>query len=172
MKSIFVTFLVLFIVSLSLHSQVDRSTFKFGIHGGIPVGDAADVSSFTLGLDIIHFWSVSKQFDLGLASGFTNAFGDTDSVTSGNVTAQTGFDNVQFLPLAGAIRLYPTAKFNLGGDLGYAIGVNDGNEGGFYYRPTIAANVGGTTELNVAYTVVQGDVSNWTTLTLGFLIGF
>lgn len=172
MKSKVFTLLFLFVVTITLQAQVDRSTLKLGIHGGVPVSDAADVSSFTLGLDVMHFWGVSKEFDLGLVTGFTNAFGDTDTVTTGNVTAQTGFDNIQFLPLAGAIRLYPTSKFNLGGDIGYAIGVNEGNDGGLYYRPMIAVNVGGTTELNASYTVIDGDTSNWSTVTLGFLIGF
>lgn len=44
--------------------------FKIGANVGIPVGDASDVSNFTLGLDAAYQWRVAENFDLGIATGY------------------------------------------------------------------------------------------------------
>ena len=82
------------------------------------------------------------------------------------------FDNVQFIPIAGSLRIYPTSGFKIGGDVGYAVGVNKGNEGGFYYRPTIGFDIsGGTTEINVSYFAVNDEVT-FSSALLGVLFLF
>jgi len=95
----------LFIVAIgNAQDYTDRDSFKIGVHGAIPLGDASEISNFGLGLDISYNYGVSKVFDLGLATGFTNAFINTDDDAVENLTA---FENVQFLPLAGVLRIYP-----------------------------------------------------------------
>lgn len=162
--------------SLSLQGQaVDRTNFRAGINGGLVVGDFSEAYSFVLGLDIYHHWGVSKEIDLGVATGFSNAFGETQELSAGVGlgTFQNKFANVQFLPVAGSVRIYPTSGFKIGGDIGYAVGINEGNDGGLYYRPSIGIDMnGGTKEFNISYFVVNGDSANYSSVLAGFLILF
>ncbi|MDT0608539.1 hypothetical protein [Croceitalea rosinachiae] len=170
MKSI-LTLVFVLSISLSIHSQVDRTNLRIGLNAGTIVGDAADFYSFTLGVDVLHVWGLSREIDLGFATGFTNAFGEEDTLDTGGAVIETQFDNAQFIPVAGALRIYPSFGFKLGGDIGYAIGVNEGNDGGFYYRPIIGVDVNGTTELNISYTTVENEGA-FSSVLLGVLFLF
>lgn len=150
----------------AMAQDVDRTTFKAGFYAGLPMGDASDFSSFGLGLDLGYHWGVSELIDVGLATGFMNAFVDTDSTVGAS-----DFDDFQILPLAAAFRIYPTYSFKLGADVGYGVGINEGNEGGFYWRPTMGYNISGNTELNVSYFNVSNDW-DFSMLTLGVIFLF
>lgn len=165
-------FVLFFLSFYCLSAQyVDRSFFKAGFHGAIPVGETADIASFSLGVDLFQHWGVSKEIDLGIATGFTNAF-LKDEIEVNGITIETDFDNVQFLPVAGLIRIYPTSSFNLGADVGYAVGINEGNDGGFYYRPCLSLKINSNTELHFSYTGVSQDGSTWSTVTGGIAFLF
>ncbi|GAB5472127.1 MAG: hypothetical protein Mars2KO_02260 [Maribacter sp.] len=166
---IFIVLVLLVTTSLSLQAQrVDRTNFRAGINGGLVVGDFSEAYSFTLGVDLYHHWGVSREIDLGIATGFSNAFGETQEVGS----IQAKFDNVQYVPLAGSVRIYPTSGFKFGADVGYALGVNSGNEGGFYYRPSLGIDMnGGTKEFHISYFAVNGDAT-FSSVLAGFLILF
>lgn len=174
-KTAILTFALLFMTFIGqAQGLVDKDKFKVGFNAALPIGDAADFSSFSLGLDVQYHYGVSKVFDLGIATGFTNAFGKTETISDGTITIEADFDNVQFVPVAGAVRIFPTvrSRVSFGADLGYAVGISDGNDGGFYYRPTLAVNTGATTELTFSYTGISLDGGSWETLTLGVLFGF
>lgn len=166
----FIAFLLTGTLLINAQDYTDRDKVKIGLNAALPVGDAADISSISLGIDLAYHYGISKVFDFGVATGFTNAF--INSVEIAGI--ETEFDNVQFLPLAGAIRIYPTARsrVNFGADLGYAVGINEGNDGGFYYRPTLAVNIGRGTEITGSYTGISSDGGSWETVTLGVLFGF
>ena len=171
MKTFYIA-ICFFVASFSAEAQIDRTNFRAGVNAGLVVGDFSEAYSLTLGVDIYQHWGVSKELDLGIATGFSNAFGEKESSSVGGVTVQTEFDNAQFIPVAGSLRIYPTSGFKIGADVGYAIGLNEGNDGGFYYRPSMGVDVsGGSTEINVSYFAVNGDV-NFSTVLLGFLILF
>ncbi|MBO0323989.1 hypothetical protein J0X14_16895 [Muricauda sp. CAU 1633] len=155
----------------SMAQYVDRTNFKAGLNAGLPVGDAGDVSSFSLGLDIAYHIGASELLDVGFATGFIHAFGDTTTLSGGGVSVETEFEDIQFLPAAASIRLYPTYDFKFGADAGYAVGINEGNEGGFYLRPIIGYNITGNTELNVSYVNISNDGS-FSIATLGILFLF
>ncbi len=158
MKNVITKSIFLLVATCTTMAQyVDRSNFKAGLTAGIPVGDASDISSFSLGLEINHHWGVSKLFDVGVATGFINSFGETETVDVGGLEIEGEFEDFQFIPVAASVRLYPTYEFKLGGDVGYAIGVNDGNDGGFYYRPVVGYNITGNTEINVSYNAIALD---------------
>lgn len=172
MRKAFLLTLGLLVLSFSaMAQQVDRTRFKAGLQAGIPVGDAADISKFSVGLDMAYFWGVSELVDAGLATGFINAFGETNTVTVGNVTVESEFEDFQFVPLAGAFRIYPTYDFNFGADVGYAVCINEGNEGGFYVKPSMGYNITGNTELNVSYINISND-GNFSIVALGVLFLF
>jgi len=163
---VFVLLFFMVISSLSLQAQrVDRTNFRAGINAGMVIGDFSEAYSFALGLDVYHHWGVSREIDLGIATGFSNAFGETEG--------ENKFDNAQFIPVAGSLRIYPTSGFKIGGDVGYAVGIDTGNEGGFYYRPSIGIDMnGGTQEFNISYFAVSGDDATYASVLAGFLILF
>lgn len=98
--------------------------FKLGGHIGIPVADASDVSSFTLGVDASYMWNITKGLDLGVASGYSHFFG------------KDNFDDFGFIPVAVSGKYkFSGAPIFVGLDLGYAISVKDGMDGGFYAQP-------------------------------------
>ncbi len=159
-------------ISFSSTAQyVDRTNFKAGLNAGLPVGDAGDFSSFSLGLDLAYHIGASELLDVGFATGFINAFGDTTTISGVGGSFETEFEDFQFLPAAASIRLYPTYDFKFGADVGYAVGINEGNEGGFYLRPIIGYNITGNTELNVSYVNISNDGS-FSIATLGILFLF
>ena len=131
-------------------------------------GDAGDVSGFSIGVDFTYLWSVSDQFDAGVAAGFSNAFGKEIETGIGSVK----IDDVQFLPIAAAGRIHLTEEFSAGADLGYAVGINEGNDGGFYYRPMVGYSLSEKLGLSLSYTGIslEGDF-NWNTINLGLMLG-
>jgi len=155
----------------STAQYVDRSSFKAGVNAGIPVGDYSEALSFSLGLDLSYNWGVSELLDVGIASGFINAFGKTESVTVGDFTVEGDFGDYQIVPMAAAFRIYPTYDFKFGADVGYGVGINEGNDGGFYVRPIIGYNITGNTELNVSYVNVSNN-GNFSLVSAGILFLF
>ncbi len=164
--------MILAMVSFTTIAQsVDRSSFKAGVLAGMPVGDASNYSTFALGLDVAHHWGVSELFDAGIATGFIHAFGESQTINEGAATIKYEFEDIQFIPVAAAIRMYPTYEFKLGADVGYAVAVNDNMDGGFYIRPSIGYNITGNTELNVSYINVSNDWK-FSMVSLGLLFLF
>ena len=154
-----------FVAGLSLQAQEGASV---GINAGIPTGDASDVSGFSLGIDFTYLWSVSDSFDAGVAAGFSNAFGKEIDFGLGSVE----IEDIQFLPIAAAGRVHLSEDFSAGVDLGYALGINDGNDGGFYYRPMIGYSLSEKLGLNLSYTGISLDGDfNWNTINLGLMLG-
>ena len=158
-----VVFFALLLSGLAVQAQ---EGFNVGINFGLPTGDAADFSGFSLGIDASHLWAVADSFDAGVATGFTNAFGKSDEI----LDIEFEYDDVQFLPLAAAGRYHVTDKFRLGADLGYAVGLNEGNDGGFYYRPQVGYGITDRIEANFSYTGISLDGGTWATLVLGFMV--
>ncbi|NKI26359.1 hypothetical protein HCG49_07265 [Arenibacter sp. 6A1] len=161
--------LLIAVLALFGFSVSAQEGFKVGVIAGLPVGDAADLSSFNLGLDVVYHWEVSDSFRLGVATGFTNAFGKEMTFNDGGSSFTIDMDDVQFLPIAVSGRVLATEELSIGADLGYAVGINEFNDGGFYYRPIIGYNVGEKTELNFSYSGVSLDGGSWSTINLGVL---
>lgn len=104
-----------------------NSWLKAGLTASIPIGDANDISSFNLGLDLRAQYLFNPNFAIGLASGYSHFFG------------KDGFDDFGVIPAAGFARYYftPSGLF-LGADLGYGFLTNvDNNSGGLYVNPQI-----------------------------------
>ncbi len=173
-KGILTLVLVFAVFALQAQRNVDRTNFRAGVNGGLVLGDFAEAYSFSLGVDLYHHWGVSKAIDIGVTTGFSNAFGAKEIVSAGGVTVETEFDNIQFLPVGASIRVYPgkNVGFKFGGDIGYAVGINEGNEGALYYRPSIGIDLRqGTSELNVSYFVVNDEVA-FSSVLLGYIFLF
>ena len=123
-----------------------QGVFKIGGTIGLPAADASDFSSFVIGVDAYYmFANIDSFINFGPTVGFRNFFGKDD------------YDDAQFLPLAGAARLKLFGVLNGGADIGYAVGINDGNDGGFYFRPVLGIDIADTIELNISYENISGD---------------
>ncbi|MGI9546919.1 MAG: hypothetical protein ACR2MM_06775 [Flavobacteriaceae bacterium] len=139
--------------------------FKIGFQGGIPIGDFDDQVSLAIAADIGYVWALGEMVDLGVASGFINGF--TDKFDAESELAD--LPNVQFVPAAASLRFWPTNSVSIGINGGYAVGINDGNDGGLYARPLIGYLFSTYTEINVSYTYVSLENFSWSTVTVGFL---
>ena len=105
----------------------NNSWLKAGLTAGIPVGDANDVSSFNLGVDLRGQYLFNPNVAIGLASGYSHFFG------------KDVYDDFGVVPVAGFARYYftPDGLF-IGSDVGYGFLTNvDNNEGGLYVNPQI-----------------------------------
>lgn len=125
--------------------------FKLGAHIGVPVADAGDVSSFTLGLDGAYMWNVAPSFDLGVATGYSHFIGKSNN----------GYkvDDFGFIPLAVAGKYrFSGSPVSLGLDLGYGFATKDNMDGGFYFQPKVAYNFS-QGELYLGYQGVSNDYS-------------
>ncbi|AXG72087.1 outer membrane protein beta-barrel domain protein [Kordia sp. SMS9] len=169
MKKTILAVVAVFAMVFTANAQDGK--FEVGINGALPIGDAGDFYTFSVGLDAAYMWNVSDKFDAGVATGFTNAFGDEQSITVFGITTTIDAEDAQFIPIAGAARYNVSDDFFVGADLGYAIGINDGNDGGFYYRPKIGYNVSERVSLNVSYTGISIDGGSFDTIGLGVMFG-
>ena len=152
---------IVIVLALVLGVSINAQGFKAGLNFGAPIGDARDIASFSLGIDVAYMFEVSDSYDVGFASGFTNGF--TDDIS---ILATIKADDIQYLPIAVAGRL-KSDKFSIGGDIGYAIGINDGNDGGFYFRPIFGYNLTEKIETTISYTGISSDGESWDTINLG-----
>jgi hypothetical protein len=151
MKNLLLGFL--FILGIGISSQAQTtSDFQLGIHGGIPVGDAGDVSDFNAGFDAAYLFGVVDMVEVGPLVGYSHYFIED-------------FDDISFLPIAASGRVAMGAAF-AGLDLGYAVGLSDGNDGGFYYRPKIGFGFYGL-NLVGSYSGISVDGTNISSVNLG-----
>lgn len=157
--------LILVLMGMGMQAQ---EGFKLGFHAGFPINDFNDAVTLTVALDGGYMYAVNETIDIGIATGFIHGF--AESFSSEAIAAD--FPNVQFVPLAAAVRIWTTNSFSLGVDGGYAMGINEGNDGGLYYRPIIGYLMGPSTEVNFSYSTVELDGASWNTLNLGILYTF
>ena len=129
---------------------------------GIPGSDAGDVSDIVAGVDAYYMFNDSDAFiQLGSTAGFRNYIIDID-----------GVDDALFVPLAGAARIKILGLLRGGVDVGYAVGVTDGLDGGCYFRPVVGLiKLLNILEVNLSYETVT-DAATWSNINVGALIKF
>ncbi|QJP33114.1 hypothetical protein F0365_01145 [Nonlabens sp. Ci31] len=113
-------------------STAQDGQIAVGIKGAVPIGDAGDISDFGVGIEGAYLYPVGDQLTFGASVGFTNYF--TKDVEF--LGQEIEVDDVQFAPVK-VMALYRLGDsgFGIGADVGYAIGINDGNDGGLIYEP-------------------------------------
>ena len=162
MKRIVLSLLLL--IGTGMYAQ---QGFKIGLNGGLPVSqEVNDIVSLVAGVDLGYHYALGEVVDAGIMTGFINGF--PEKFDSGGAD----LPHVQFLPLAASFRIWPSNSFSLGGDLGYALGLNDGNDGGFYYKPLVGYLMGAQTEVSLSYTGIAVEGLSWATVNLGVLYTF
>ena len=161
-------YLLTLCIAVTMGGVYAQEGFKLGIQAGIPFNDFDEQVSIAVALDIGYMHALGEVVDLGIISGIIHGFPETFQTS--DVTID--FPSIQFVPLTAAIRIWPSNSFSFGGNAGYAFGLNEGNEGGVYFRPIIGYLLGAKTEINVSYTSISLDTASWTTATLGILYTF
>lgn len=154
---------VLFSLTLIFFVTTAKAQFTGGISGGLPLGDAGDLATFSIAVDLGYLFDLSDEVQAGPITGFSHSFGEDLSV--GNTTVKV--DDVQFVPIGGGVRASITEQFGIGADLGYALGVNEGNDGGFYYAPRAHYSVSETVNLVLAYRGISENGGSWNILSFG-----
>jgi len=158
MKNILLAFVSIFFCT-GLFAQ---EGIKIGLQGSFPFDDFSDAVVLSLALDVGYMHALGEGVDAGIMTGFINGFPDT-------FDGAVDLPNVQFLPLAASVRIWPSNSLSFGGDIGQALGINEGNDGGLYYRPTIGYLFGTNTEINFSYTGIKLDGATWSTINVGVL---
>jgi len=106
--------------------------FKLGGHIGAPVGDASKYSPFTFGIDGAYMWNIAKNFDLGVATGYSHFVGKDYDYRGGRYKSE----DFGYIPVAVSGKYsFAKAPIFVGLDLGYGISVKDGMDGGLYAQP-------------------------------------
>lgn len=104
-----------------------NSWLKAGLEASVPVGKTSDGSSFAAGLVLSGQWMATKNFGIGLTSGYTHFF------------AKNNGEDAGLIPAGLLLRYYPQSKgFFAGTDVGYSFLTNTpGQTGGFYVKPQV-----------------------------------
>lgn len=162
MKKIILLFLV---ALLGFSTSYGQGNMRFGVNAGLPLGDAADFTTFQLGADVAYMVSLADVASVGPMVGYSHFFGDSGE--EGDVSWEV--DDVQFVPIAASGR-FTLLALALGLDLGYALGINDGNDGGFYYRPQVGFSLG-PVGLIASYQGISRDGGSISSVNLGVEFG-
>lgn len=150
-------------------AQAQEGGFGIGISAGLPMGDMDDRSSFNLSLDAGYLMNVADSFQVGGMVGYTHFFGKEYEFLGSTVEKR----DFQWLPIAGSARFFASEDFFFGADLGYALGMGDTEDGGFYYRPKVGYNLGAA-RLILSYTGISISDPSFTanSLNVGVEFGF
>ncbi|RYZ28299.1 MAG: hypothetical protein EOO10_10055 [Chitinophagaceae bacterium] len=106
-------------------AEAQQDGFRLGAHAGIPLSDASDVSSAKLGIDASYLYSITDRVAIGVASGYSTFLGKDD------------FDGYSFVPVAASLRGGYGDSIFYTADLGYALALTEGADGGVYIQPKL-----------------------------------
>ena len=158
MKKLLLTLVAVVAFSMSMQAQ---GNFEIGAAVGIPTSDAADISDFMIAIDAYYMFRQEDSFlNLGPTVGFRNFFVDFGDLENG-----------VFLPVGAAGRATIFGTLRAGADVGYAIGISDYLDGGFYLRPMIGVDILDTLELNAAWESIWDDAT-WGSFQVGAKLEF
>ena len=145
---------------------------KLGVNAALPIGDAGDFFSFGVAGDLAFVWGISDNFGAGLVTGFTHYFGkDVDDVFVGDFEVEVESSDYSFIPIAGTARFNLSESFSVGTDLGYAIAITDGADGGFYYAPRVQYMVSENMDIVLSYRGVSANGGSLDAIALGLQFG-
>ena len=145
MKKVIVLFVTFMAVVTNLQAQ--KFTIGAGVNVGLPVGDAADFSSVNVGGELQGECKFNETVSGVFTTGYTHFIGKD-------------FEGIKFnygiIPLLAGARFYPSARFFIGGQLGYAFFTGDAEGDGFAYRPQVGYNAG-VAEIALSYNGISNN---------------
>ena len=160
--------LVAFVAIMGVSTiNAQEGVLNGGVNVGIPTGDANDFYGAALGAELNYMFPVADGFTLGPSVQYSHFFGKDIDTALGTVEVS----DASYLPISGAARFNVSEKFVVGANLGYAVGLSEDLDGGFYYRPVVGYKIGGTTQLNVSYSGISNDGLEMNNVSLGVMFG-
>lgn len=148
MKKLFITLITVIGMFFSTQAQ---DGLNIGGYLGVPVADGSNYAKFSIGLDANYLIEIADRISVGPAVSLGHSFGKDRGyyIGEGELVTTTN-DPFQFVAIAGAGRFSLNDKMTFGADLGFALGINDGNDGGFYFRPMFGYNIKEKIQLNAS----------------------
>ncbi len=165
-------YLILFsIVCLGIASMQAQQKQGLKLEGnlGVPLGDYSSATVFGLGLDMSYLFDITGSLQLGPSVGYQTYFGRGTSLPPAMTGGREA--DIQFLPMAITSRYYFFDELFLGADLGYGLGLNEGNDGGFLYKPKVGFSFGLISTI-LSYTGIVGEFDTFSAVHLGFEVAF
>lgn len=121
-------------VGFAFSGTAQETQLKFGLDAGMPMGDIKDMYSFNISANAAYMWNgVAEGLDVGAGVSYNMYFGKEEEIAG--MTFE--FENASFLPIYATANYGFTENIFAGADLGYAVGLTDGIDGGFYYQPKV-----------------------------------
>ena len=149
--------------------QAQRN-FEVGAAIGFPTADAADISDFMFAVDAYYMFRQENAFiNLVPTVGYRHFFVDDIELEESGVSIET--KDASFLPIGASGRLTFFGIWRAGADAGYAIGLTDYLDGGFYFRPMVGVDLLNILELNVAWENIWDDAT-WGSFQIGAKLQF
>jgi len=152
MKKILLLLVVLSAVAFNSFAQLSKSDdggkFSIGVDPGLPVGDASNISSFTIGGDLKYSLPAAENFDVSLSAGYQTFLGK--SVTIDGESFKYGSLKGIPVKLAGRYNFDGSTGFFAEVGLGAAF-IQDGGGTAFLYAPGIGYAMDGGFEVVVRY---------------------
>ncbi|WP_424494060.1 hypothetical protein [Salinimicrobium sp. GXAS 041] len=150
-------FLVLTLVFLGFGSTYAQGDLKLGFNVGLPTGDISDYSNLQVGVDAAYLFNIVDVAEVGPMVGYSHFFGEED------------LEDLKFVPIAASGRIN-LALLVVGLDLGYAMALEDGMDGGVYYRPKVGFGFG-PLDLFASYSGISVDGGSISSVNLGVEFG-
>lgn len=136
------------VVLLFMAGMANAQSLRLGVLGGIPVGDAADISNFNVGVDgSLYFINIKDKVDIGVSTGYTRFFGKDETKAGINVE----YDDFAYVPITASGRGLFGEHIVYIADVGYAVGLDD-IDGGLFYQ----AKLGYTNSMLDAFLFYRG----------------
>ncbi len=158
---------ILLIAALTIGST-HAQRFIAGANAGIPVGDAEDLTTFVIAVELGYLFDLNENFQAGPKVEFKHYFGGEEDL---GPLGTFEYDDESFIPIAGTARFSPAEAFWFGADLGYAIGVSEGNDGGFYYNPFLLYDFGAIA-IKAGYSAITSDGFTLASINAGVEFGW
>ena len=154
----------------ALTASAQEGQFNVGANIGIPVGDVKDATSISYSIEANYLFEVADAIKVGPSVSYLGYGLDGDYK---DLFEALGFDveAPAYLPIAAAGRFAASEQFTIGLDLGYALGINEGNDGGLYYRPLVGYNVSEAVMIQAAYSGINNDGATASAISLGVVFG-
>ncbi|TDY12443.1 hypothetical protein [Meridianimaribacter flavus] len=144
---------------------VDPYEFRaaFSVGGTVGGDYANEVFSTNAAFDVTYLYNLTKDLKVGGTLGAMYAFQNNSS----NTLIKEG--DGKFVSFAGTFRFHTdNDKFHIGGDVGYAYGLD---EGGFLYRLRLGMQVSKCSGIVASYTEVM-DTYSYSAVNIGYEFTF
>ncbi|MBP1841125.1 hypothetical protein [Formosa algae] len=139
---------------------------NIGASAALPLNSASNIISTGVLLDVNFLYQAQRTIGIGLASGYGIYFGKDNEGSWGPINNKKDF---RYIPVAAATRVALYNGIIIGTDLGYAFGLSENWDGGFYFRPMLGYNINEALQLNLSYSGISNNWT-WSAASLGFTI--